>query len=103
VNLHPSSFLLCWTAATTVLHKTCAIDECVCVSNQEGVTFIYTVLGRCLFRTGVSSSRADLSSGKYIFHFVFFLCGRLYFWSIIFLLYYFSVGLTSLLGSSNFF
>jgi hypothetical protein len=60
------------------------------VTNEEGVTFIYTGLGRCLFRTGVSSSRVDLSSGNYIFTLSFscgadFTSGALYFFFIIIL------------------
>jgi hypothetical protein len=54
----------------------------MCVTNEEGVTFIYTGPGRCLFRTSVSSSRADLSFGNYIFT-VFFLWGRLLFWDLL--------------------
>lgn len=42
------------------------------MTNEEGVTFIYTGLGKCLFRTGVSSSRVDLSSRNYIFILSFF-------------------------------
>jgi hypothetical protein len=60
------------------------------VKNEEGITFIYIGLGRCLFRTCVSSSRSHLSSGNFIFTFSFscganFTSGALYFFFIIFL------------------
>jgi hypothetical protein len=44
------------------------------VTNEQGVTFIYTRLGMRLFQTSVSSSRAELSSGNYIFT-LSFSCG----------------------------
>jgi hypothetical protein len=69
--------------ATTTLLQTCVMYQCESVSNEEGVTFIYTNLSSDF------SSRADLTFWKIYFLFVFFFWSRLYFWSIIILIYYF--------------
>jgi len=81
----------------------------MCVTNEEGITFIYTGLGRCLFWTCVSSTRVGLYFGNYIFT-LSFSCGAkfnsigLYFLFIVFLwgILFFSDLLISSGASSNY-
>jgi hypothetical protein len=88
-NLRPSSFLLVGLLQLLLSTKLALwMSECVCQMRKLSPLFILDWAG--VFSEQVSSSRADLSFGNYIFTLSFscgadFTSGALYFFFIIFL------------------